>query len=61
MNELKEAQKKGLIPTNISFEYIDDLVHGFVVNTDMIPPVVDFSVRSMMMPNHSKGKVLSKL
>ena len=61
MNDLKEAQKKGIIPQSISVEYIDDLVHGFVIHPRMIPSVVDFSVRSMMIPNHSKGKLSSKL
>ena len=36
---------EGKLPKNIYTEYMDDLVHDFVVHVEMVKPVVDFICR----------------
>ena len=48
IKDLKKLQNQGKIPPNIYTEYIDELVHDFVVHPDMISPVISFCVNSIL-------------
>ena len=45
LEELEALRKEGKLPKNIYTEYMDDLVHDFVVHVEMVKPVVDFICR----------------
>ena len=45
---LYESQKSGRIPKSISFTILENLQHDFVVHPEMISPVVNFCVSSIL-------------
>ncbi len=54
LRAIKEGQRDKRIPTNIHLEFNKDLVHAFIVNPEMIPPVVAFIMRSVKSVMSSK-------
>lgn len=60
--ELESKVKSGLLPKNIRTAYNDDLLHAFIVNPIMIPPVVDFILESIeASPDNMERKIRAKL
>ncbi len=48
MDDIIQAKKQNFLPSNISVELNEKMVHGFTVNPEMIPAVVDFVVNSII-------------
>jgi hypothetical protein len=50
MQDMKNDIFSGDLPSNISFEYNDDLLHDFIVHPEMIEPATDFILKSIKGP-----------
>jgi len=48
LEELLEYQRRGVIPSNIDMEYNEKLLHDFVVHQEMIPPVIEFVLDTVL-------------
>lgn len=48
LDEMSSAIANGSLPKNITLEYNDDLVHGFIVYPEMIEPVVNYICKSII-------------
>ena len=60
--ELEHKVRNGLLPKNIRTAYNDDLLHAFIVNPKMVPPVVDFILDSIhASPENTKSIIRAKL
>jgi hypothetical protein len=59
LNDLKELKRRGTIPPNIHLEYMEELLHGFVVLPTMVEPVVSFCLRAII--NHTIPPPASRL
>jgi len=56
MEDIQEAKTAGSLPNNITLEYMDDLVHGFIVYPQMVGPAADFVCRSIASATVTKGQ-----
>lgn len=48
MDDIIQAKKQNCLPSNISVEFNEKMVHGFIVFPEMIPAVVDCVVNSII-------------
>jgi len=48
MHEISAGIADGSLPKNMTLEYNDNLVHGFIVYPEMVEPVVNFIYKAII-------------
>lgn len=47
MKDMQSLKDKGLIPSSVTWEYIPELLHGFIIHPHQVTVVVDFCARAI--------------